>query len=81
MIAGARVTATTMPVSTVSASAGPKAWRVPILATPSEAIPAVTTNPAVTMMGANSAVVWRAASTRPRPLASLERMPARKNTE
>lgn len=50
-----------MAVSTVTASAGPKARMSGIGAAASEAVPAATRTPAATMIGANSAVVSRAA--------------------
>ena len=79
--AGASVSDTSIAVSTVTASAGPKARISCILATPSEAVPAVTRRPAARMIGAYSAVVSRAAWTRDRPSARRFRMPDMKKTE
>ena len=79
--AGVSVIDTTIAVSTVSASAGPKSRSDWFLATISAAVLAATMRPAARMIGANSAVACRAAWTRCTPSASLARMPDRKNTE
>ena len=79
--AGASVRDTTMAVSTVTASAGPKARISCIFATASDAVPAATRMPAARMIGEKSAVVRRAACTFVRPSASRLRMPDMKKTE
>jgi hypothetical protein len=79
--AGASVSDTSIAVSTVTASAGPKARISCIFATPSDAVPAATRRPAARMIGAYSAVVSRAAWTRGSPSASRSRMPDMKKTE
>ncbi len=77
MSAGASVTATSSAISTVMARAGPNARSEPSRAAVSEAMPAATTRPAVTMIGVYSAVVCRAAGPRRSPAASRARIPAR----
>ena len=67
--AGASVSETTIAVSTVTASAGPNALTSCTFAIASAAVPAATRIPAARMIGANSAVVSRAACSFVRPSA------------
>jgi hypothetical protein len=75
------VTETASPTRTVSARAGPKMRKNSSWATSSEAVPAVTIRPAARMIGVNSAVVARVASSRLSPSSRRWRSPERKKIE
>jgi hypothetical protein len=78
MSAGVSVTATTIAISTVSASPGPNARSTASRAVPSAAEPAATIRPAVTMIGMTSAVARRGGR---QPRVSLRQPPAHAGQE
>ena len=73
--AGTSVTETTRPMTTLSASPGPKSRKNGCRATISAAVPAATISPAVRMIGVYWAVVARAASRRLWPASRRARKP------
>ncbi len=76
-IAGASVIATTRPMTTVSASAGPKPRKSGDSATRRAAVPPATVTPATVMIGVKEAVARRAASRRSWPSRILVLSPER----